>query len=158
ALRQRPEINLFAPLEHSGLLASPEARTVLSALETVGPKEPAALMRLCLQALRIQRDELAPRLLEAELVATLPPGTPGIARRRERVLREMLASSSREIILLGYELTDLDVIRVLAEAGARGAQVIMICDRARRAATMIRDAWPSNITPPALFQNRERTD
>jgi len=86
-------------------------------------------MRLCLQALRIQHDEMRPKLLDAELVATLPPETPGIARPTERVVREMIDRAAKEIILLGYEFTDRDLVLLLADAASRGAAVIMICDR-----------------------------
>src|SRR5438046_3056100 len=90
ALRQRPTIDLFAPADRSGLFKTPEATSILAHVGTLVQNEPAAAVRLCLQALRIQYDEMRPRLVEAELVATLPEETPGIARPTERVLREML--------------------------------------------------------------------
>ena len=45
---------------------------------------------MCLQALRVQHEEMTGRLIDAELVATLPSGMPGIARTTDQVLLEML--------------------------------------------------------------------
>jgi phosphatidylserine/phosphatidylglycerophosphate/cardiolipin synthase-like enzyme len=108
--------------------------------------------------LRIQYEELRPKLLDAELVATLPPETPGIARPTEQVVRQMIETAKTEIILLGYELTDRDLIAQLATAARRGASVILICDRGRGAAARILEAWPSSTPPPRIFHDRERLD
>lgn len=151
----RTDVDLFAPGERSGLLSIPECASLIGRVNVF---DPAAVVRLCLQALRIQRAELEPRLLDAELVATLPPETPGLARPTERVVREMIARATREIILLGYELTDETLVELLANASSRGAKMIIICDRSRRAAHRIRSAWPHHACPPRLFQDRERPE
>lgn len=156
-LREHAEIDLFAPIERSGLLTIPEAASMLTHIAALGAVDSAAMMRLCLQALRVQHDEMRPRLLEAELVATLPPETPGIARPTERVVREMLERPAKEIILLGYEFTDRDLMRLLADAASRGANVIMICDRGRGSIQRVLDTWPSGTRPPRLFLDRKRT-
>jgi len=154
-LRDRWDIDLFAPFERSGLLGTPECASMLGRMRST---DPASVMRLCLQALRIQHEELRPKLLDAELVATLPPETPGIARPTERVLREMIDGATTEIILLGYELTNRNLIGLLAAAAGRGAGVIMICDRGRGAAQRVLESWPSRTTPPRIFHDRERAD
>jgi phosphatidylserine/phosphatidylglycerophosphate/cardiolipin synthase-like enzyme len=120
--------------------------------------EPMTVIRLCLQALRIQHDELRPKLLDAELVATLPPETPGIARPTERVVRDMIEDATSEIILLGYEFTDASLINLLAAAAKRDASVIMICDRGRGTATRINELWPSDAPRPRILHDRERAD
>jgi phosphatidylserine/phosphatidylglycerophosphate/cardiolipin synthase-like enzyme len=154
-LRTRNDVDLFAPVERGGLLATPEWASMLGRIRLT---DPASLLRLCLQALRIQHEELRPRLLDAELVATLPPETPGIARPTERVIREMIDGAATEIILLGYELTDRDLIVQAAAASCRGAGVIVICDRGRGAAQRVLDSWPSRTPPPRIFHDRERAD
>lgn len=153
-LRNR-EVDLFTPVERDGVLGVPECASMLGRIRST---DPAAVMRLCLQALRIQHEELRPKLLDAELVATLPPETPGIARPTERVVREMIDGATTEIILLGYELTDPNLIGLLAAAAGRGAAVIMICDRSRGVARRVLDSWPSRIPPPRIFHDRERTE
>src|SRR5438067_1454582 len=121
-LRGRVDVDLFSPTERSGLLGIPECALMLAGIAAFRPGDPAAVMRLCLQALRIQNDEMRPKLLDAEFVATLPPDTPGIARPTERVVHEMLSRATKEIILLGYEFTELDLLHLLASAVSRGAK------------------------------------
>lgn len=154
-LRNREGVDLFALVERSGLLTVPECASIL---EHIRSTDPASVMRLCLQALRIQHEELRPKLLDAELVATLPPETPGIARPTERVVREMIDGATTEIILLGYELTDRDLIGLLAAAAGRGSAVIMICDRGRGAAQRVLESWPSHTPSPRIFHDRERAE
>lgn len=154
-LRDRDDVDLFAAVERSGLLEMPESASMLGRIRATNP---ASVMRLCLQALRIQHEELRPKLLDAELVATLPPETPGIARPTERVVQEMIDGATTEVILLGYELTDRNLIGLLAAAAGRGAAVIMICDRGRGAAQRILESWPSRTPPPRIFHDRERAD
>src|SRR4051812_21074355 len=86
-LRSRVEIDPFAPIEQSGLLTLVECSEVIPRFRQ---SDPASILRVCLQALRIQYDELRPRLLDAELVATLPRETPGFARPTERVVHDMV--------------------------------------------------------------------
>jgi phosphatidylserine/phosphatidylglycerophosphate/cardiolipin synthase-like enzyme len=154
-LRDRQDVDLFAPVERGGLLETPEYASMLGRIRST---DPALVMRLCLQALRIQHEELRPKLLDAELVATLPPETPGIARPTERVVQEMIDGATTEIILLGYELTDRNLIGLLAAAAGRGAGVIMICDRGRGAAQRVVESWPSRTPLPRIFHDRDRAD
>ena len=94
-------------------------------------------MRLCLQALTVKHEEMAGHSASAELVATLPPEMPGIARTTDQVLMEMMRPPVEEVILLGYELTDQTVMRLLVQAEAGGADVIVICDRTRGTAERV---------------------
>ena len=153
-LRDDAGVDLFVPPQRGNLLAVPECASVLGRIRGA---DPSSLMRLCLQALRIQYEELRPKLLDAELVATLPPETPGIARPTERVVRRMIDSATSEIILLGYELTDRDLIALLAAAANRGTTVILICDRSRGVAARVLEAWPSATPPPRIYHDRERS-
>lgn len=154
-LRDNAGVDLFAPIERGGLLATPECASLLGRIRS---SDAASVMRLSLQVLRIQHEELRPKLLDAELVATLPPETPGIARPTDRVVWEMIDGARTEVILLGYELTDRDLIEQLAAAARRGAVVIMICDRARGAAARVLETWPSDTPAPRIFHDRERVD
>jgi phosphatidylserine/phosphatidylglycerophosphate/cardiolipin synthase-like enzyme len=152
-LRDHTEIDLFAAADRGGLLGTPECASILGRIWST---DPASVMRLCLQALRIQHEEMRPMSLNAELVATLPPETPGIARPTEQVVREMIDGATTEVILLGYELTDQKLIGLLAAAAGRGSSVIMICDRGRGAAQRVRESWPSRTSAPRILHDRER--
>ena len=154
-IRERQEVDLFVPIDQGGLLAAPECASMLTRITAT---DAPSVMRLCLQALQIQHEEIRPRLLDAELVATLPPETPGIARPTELVVREMIDRAGDEIILLGYELTHRDLIASLAAAASLGTSVIMICDRGRKAAVRVLETWPTNTPRPRIFHDRDRVD
>lgn len=157
-LRDRVDVDPFLPLEQSGVPSSADCAELTKRL---APREPwggADVLRLCLQVLRVQHDLLRPRLLDAELVATLPAGTPGIARPTEAVVREIVNGAKSEIILLGYEFTDPGVVQLLAEASRRGVNLVIICDRGRGVADRILEAWPAGHAMPRVFHDRERPD
>ncbi len=157
-LRETGKVDLFAPLAQSNLPTSPEFNGIVSRIAN-GSIGADLAVRLCLQALSIQHEELRPRLLDAELVATLPDETPGMARPTESVLREMVGKANKEIILLGYEFTDLELLRLLADAAGRSISVVMICDRGRGSAIRVRESWPSSATSRLkLFHDRQRAD
>ena len=155
ALRSEGQVDLFAPIDRSGLRDSPLASALTQHLCRVGFAEPERTLRLCLQALRVKDEEMSDHLIGAELVATLPTGVPGIARTTDQVLLEMLRPPVEEVILLGYELRDEKVIGLLAEAEATGADVIIICDRTRGAAERVLDI---GLHRPRVFQDKERPD
>jgi phosphatidylserine/phosphatidylglycerophosphate/cardiolipin synthase-like enzyme len=153
-LRKRPTLNLFSGPDRDLLFSIPAVSDLVSQLDRI---DPARAVRLCLQALRIQHAELEPKLIDAELVATLPPGTPGLARPTERVLHEMVLRAQREVIILGYELSDEPFLALLGEAVRRDVALIIICDRVRGVAARIRDAWPVGVPHPRVFQDSLRT-
>ena len=155
ALRREGRVDLFAPIEGSGLRESPAASALSEHLHRVGFPEPERALRMCLQALRVQHEEMTGRLIDAELVATLPSGMPGIARTTDQVLLEMLRPPVEEVILLGYELTDLKLLHLLVEVEAAGADVIVICDRTRGTAERVQEL---GFRRPRVFQDRERLD
>ncbi len=154
-VRECSDVDLFSSIEQGGLLTLPECASLLA---RVIPAEPASVVRLCLQALRIQHVEVLPKLVDAELVATLPPDAPGLAQPTQRTVHEMIERAAKQIILLGYELTDRELILLLAAAAQRGVDVIMICDRERRAAARIQAVWPAGARLPRIFHDRERRD
>ena len=153
SLRSEGIVDMFAPLERSGLRESPSASALSEHLLRVGFHEPDRTMRLCLQALRVKHEEMAGHAVSAELVATLPPEMPGIARTTDQVLMEMMRPPVREVILLGYELTDLTVMRLLVDVEAAGADVTVICDRTRGTAERVLEL---GLLRPRVFQDRDR--
>jgi len=157
-LRSNKDIDLFAPMERGGILDSPEANTILRRIREDDLCDPAQVLRLCVQALRVQHDELVPHLVGAELVATLPPEIPGIARPTIQVIREMLHPHCREVIVVGYELSDSDMMNLLAEVASRGADLVMICDRMRGSVSHLLESWPTSVKQPRIFQDRVRAE
>lgn len=155
-LRDRADINLFSSAGDDAFLSAPECGPLIARLAQQRDIQASATVRLCLQALRIQYDEIRPKLLDAEFVATLPPNTPGIARPTQSVVTEMIERAKREVVLLGYEVTDQGLVRLLADARSRGADVVLICDREKAAGKRVLNAWPANVPRPRVFQDKER--
>ena len=154
-LRSEGSVDLFAPIERGGLRDSALAGALIEHLHRARFPEPERTLRMCLQALSVQHDELAGGFTDAELVATLPPGMPGIARTTDQVLLEMLRPPVDEVILLGYELTDQTVMRLLVEVEAAGADLIVICDRTRGTAERVLEL---GFRRARVFRDRERLD
>ena len=157
-LREQPILDPFAAESQAALLDSPEASAIIARLETAEFSHAPEVLRLCLQTLRIQEAEVRPQRVNAELVATLPPELPAIARTTGQVLREMLRTPKSEIIVLGYEVTDRDIMGLLEQAVGRGVEVIMICDRGRGSARKILESWPDSLPPPRVFEDRDRPE
>lgn len=157
-LRDRAEVNLFDTESSACLNANAEHASVLAQIEAQSKLDARTLIKVCLQSLAIQYDELRPQLAEVELVATIPGETPGIARTTGGVVREMIRSASREIVLLGYEFTDSGVVQNLADAVSRGVDILVICDRTRGVKDRILEMWPSDVARPRIFIDRERSD
>ena len=154
-LRSEGRVDLFAPAEQGGLRESPSASLLAEHLGRVGLPAPERILKLCLQALRVQHEEMADRLTDAELVATLPSGMPGVARTTDQVLQEMLRPPVQEVILLGYEFTDRKVMGLLAEVEASGADVVVICDRARGTVERVLEF---GFRSPRVYQDRQQAD
>lgn len=155
-LRERADINLFAPAGDDVLASVPECGPVIARLTQQNDINASAIVRLCLQALRIRHDETQSKLVDAEFVATLPPNTPGIARPTQSVVREMIERAKKEVVLLGYEVTDQDLVRLLVDARSRGADVVLICDREKATGKRVLSAWPNDVPWPRIFQDKER--
>lgn len=157
-LRQQSQIDLFDPADNINFLSSPEASPMLGQLKTLNLSNPSRILRLCLQALRVQHHENMPKLIDAEFVATLPIDAPSNVRQTKPVIQEMLERPVTEVIAIGYEFTDQEVVQLLAKAATRGVSVIVICDRERGCAQRIIDAWPQDASHPKLFHDRDRSE
>ena len=146
------------PFASNAVEGSADAQLLLSSLLAAGFPDPARTLRLCLQALRVQRTELEPRLISAEFVATIPTEVPGLARPTDLVVAEMIRVARHEVVILGYEFTDIGLVGHLAEAATRGVDVLAILDREKGAAGRISQLWPGDVRPPRLFRDRKRDD
>lgn len=145
----------FAP----GALAALEHQSELSGILRSAASEgtDARGVLLALQVARIilagqQRDE------PAEFVATVPPGSQTQARPTQVVLREMLASARRQVVALGYEITDRSCIELLQNASRICPDTIIICDRQKGSARRLVDTWPGGGFTPRFYENVEVSD
>lgn len=138
------------------LQADPEfGRLAASLTEIAG--HPDRVLMLILQALAVQRARLTTSdpsgPTAPEFAATVPGDVDCDARPTQAVLREMLVGPHRQVIALGYEISDDGVVRLLHEAALRCPNVILLCDRGRDAARPLRDGWPSDRYRPRLYEN-----
>jgi phosphatidylserine/phosphatidylglycerophosphate/cardiolipin synthase-like enzyme len=131
----------------------PEVATLLAAAPTS-----AQMMLGFLQAMTVFEQEMEPRFVQAEFVATLPStASTEVARPIHLVLGEMLAGATKEVIAVGYEFEDNTFIEALAKA-ARRVPVTLIRDRQRSQGSRFSDVWPIGVPLPTIFQDRERPD
>jgi len=153
---RRIEIDSFAPDGGTAFTCPPDV--VAEGLTRRGISEPEAVLRLIAQCLAIHRSELNRRLVDAEFVATMPPGIVLPARSTSEVVAEMLSDKPREVIAFGYEITDAAFIEKLHEISLSAEAITLICDRRKRSGTAILDQWPAHAARPTVYEDVERVD
>jgi phosphatidylserine/phosphatidylglycerophosphate/cardiolipin synthase-like enzyme len=143
-------IDPFSADAASRVQADPLARPLLRACAALAGPEQAVL--LSVQALHIQRADgrAGPA---AEFVATVPTGTACGARPTGVVVREMLAGPHRQIIALGYEISDGEFIERLQEAALTCPEMVLLCDQGRQSARRLAAAWPADRWRPQFHEN-----
>lgn len=157
SLRGKKVSSAFLP-DGDGLAPgpTPDSAALAGRVAQIMALGPESVLKLCRQVLQVQYSELAPRLIDAEFVATLPSSLPGDARPTLRVLTEMISEGNEEVIALGYEFSDGEILQLLHEASARGVQVVIIGDRSRGSLARVSQSWPVGVQKPKLFHDRER--
>lgn len=136
--------NPFAPRALSALAKRIDATAAAERLGREVDGDPLAVVRLILQALAVQRSELEPGLVDAELVATLPGTLPSGAFSTAHAVSQMLCDGAKEVIALGYEVSYEDVLKRLQELSQGGTSVVLIVDRKQSRADELKAAWPVN--------------
>lgn len=117
----------------SGELASGRVVTVLDALRAMAllQREPADV-----------RDT-------AQLVATLPMRDSPVPNTRD-VLRTLVTSASKELLIIGYTITDAGLRELLIRRAQAGVQISVVGDRKTGAARELRRHWPVGLALTAL--------
>jgi len=150
-----PQIDVFDSTDTNSLLELPEYSLAYDSLEKHTDNPHMAIL-LSLRALEIQRSEMADKLSDTELAITAPPSTSSSARPTLFVIREMIESARREILIAGYRITNLQIIEMLWDASGRGINVVILCGRADGDAQILKANWPAVIIPPKIYQNIDR--
>jgi len=149
--QSKSSLDPFAPGAEGLLRGDPEANQLIMEAEKTGLGPETIL--LALRSLKIAATT-ASKAGAAEFVATVPPGVSCPARPTPVVIREMLAKACREIIALGYEISDKGVISMLHEAALVCPQITIICDRERGSASRLASTWPTDRFPVTCYENR----
>ena len=105
---RNPQIDLFDQTNADALLELPEYGLAYDALEKHTDNPHMAIL-LSLRALEIQRSELAEKISDTELAITAPASTFTSARPTLFVIREMIESARREIVIAGYRITNQQI-------------------------------------------------
>jgi phosphatidylserine/phosphatidylglycerophosphate/cardiolipin synthase-like enzyme len=90
----------------------------------------------------------------AELVCTLPSVDRNILATRD-VTIDLLEHAEREILVMGFELTDRQLVHLLARRAASGVSVTLVGDRRSAWLQELRRAWPPVVPPPRALENVE---
>lgn len=154
-LARSTSFDAFAPGAIAELERQPELACILRSVVSEGVDSRGVL--LALQVARIimasqSKDETA------EFVATVPPGSQTQARPTQVVLREMLTSARRQIVALGYEITDRSCIELLRDASKICPETIIVCDRQKGSARRLVSTWPGGGFIPRFYENIELAD
>ncbi len=145
-------VDVFDSSEDKALQSLAEYGLVYDALEKHTDNPHMAIV-LTLRALEIQRSEIADQLTDTELAVTAPPSTCSSARPTLFVIREMIESARREIILAGYRITNTDIIEMLWSASRRGVKVLLVCGRADGDAAKLKANWPIGTPQPKIYED-----
>jgi len=91
---------------------------------------------------------------EPTLVVTAPDWFTG-ARRNRYVAEELLKKAKSEIVILGYEVSDVNVIRILGERSAMGVAVQVFVDRSQASIHDLYRHWPPNAGEAVIWEGVE---
>jgi cardiolipin synthase len=150
-LAARPTEDVFAPETAAQLLDSAAARGALRTLEQLSPSQVALAV---LRALAAQRDALEGHALALELVATMPGFRSSVAQETGPAVLKLVRGAQRQLIVVGYELTNREFEHELHMASDRGVEVVIITDRGSRHGPRILSQWPTHLSLPRVYQER----
>jgi phosphatidylserine/phosphatidylglycerophosphate/cardiolipin synthase-like enzyme len=141
----------------SNLTATPDFQSHIAAFGGLAPEKQLLVL---LRSLASQKNDLSPRLVDAELVVTFPSPDGITARHTLQVVRQMITSAKTEILVAGFAITEAGgVMGQLADAACRGVRILLLCSDWRSkidqtAAEMIRETWPTGAPRPQVYEYR----
>jgi cardiolipin synthase len=99
-----------------------------------------------LRALEIEHNERSSDLAQVTLVATLPTTEPEVAATRD-VVRGLIRGAIRELLVLGFSMTDPEFRELLAKRACEGVQVTVVGDRSSGDLATMKRGWPIQARP-----------
>jgi len=149
------------PVQHIIRLSMAEARNVVTLLRhwhnAGGTSETLVAALLAARAAYAQALEEAPSV---RLVWTGPISTSVPARSTVSVLLDLIDRARKEMIVVGYILTEAAsiVLEHLAAAQKRGVQVVLIGDRMEEKLSVLQVCWPEDQRLPVIYTRAETPD
>ena len=113
-----------------------------------------------LRALGAQKSRLAPLLAEAELAVTYPGEESISARRTLQVVRQMIESAQKEVLVAGFAITKAGgLFDLLVAASRRGVRILLLCSDwvdadQRTGAELAKCLWPLDAPRPEVHEFR----
>lgn len=147
----RPTEEVFAPDAEERFLNSAEGRRLVQSISVLQPEQVALA---ALRALAAQRDAVEAQALDLELVATMPGYRSAVAQATGPTVLALVQGAQRQLIVVGYELTNKAFEFELHAAGDRGVEIVMITDRGTGHGPRILREWPAHISLPRVYQER----
>lgn len=144
--------NMFEPGVADAALRSHRGQELVKALEGATTQDIALAT---LRALSAQRDAVEAEKLELELVATMPGYRSSVAQDTGSAVRKLVQGAKRQLIVVGYELTNKDFEREVHLASERGVDIVMITDRRSKHGPRVLKEWPKHLSLPRVYQERE---
>ncbi|WP_437650312.1 phospholipase D-like domain-containing protein [Sorangium sp. So ce362] len=89
-----------------------------------------------------------------ELVATLPTPDRSVLSTSD-VVRTLLEGAQQSILIVGFEITEPSLYRLLARRGLDQLHVTVVGDRERGSARQFRRSWPAAARPLRALENVE---
>jgi phosphatidylserine/phosphatidylglycerophosphate/cardiolipin synthase-like enzyme len=154
-LAGRPREEVFAPETATRVLESVKGRELLRSMDGRGKEE---LALAALRALTALRDDLEAEATQVELVATFPGFTSSTAKDTERTVFDLVEQSTRQIIAVGYWITDGRFEAALHQAAARGVEIMIVSDRGSGHGERLLSRWPAELSLPRVYQDRSSGD
>lgn len=113
---------------------------------------PAVSVTEVLRALDLLNGRIREGAHSVAVVATMPRGvTREIATTRDAVIA-LVQSSTSEVLVLGFALTDRALREAMIVAGKRGVQFTIVGERSRDDLLEFARAWPAILKPAAFLQ------
>lgn len=101
----------------------------------------------------LEEPSVKPENTRTTIVATLPRSFGPIARNTRSVLLEIVRGATSEIVVVGYEIRDEELIVEVGKAAIKGVRVYFICDKDKGSWQPIRAFWPKLVEEPKIFVN-----
>lgn len=115
-------------------------------------------MLILLSAISSVRDKVTKSMDEIEICWTGPPSLEVVAKSTDSVIGDMIKRARREILIVGYRITDSDItLKKIADAMMHVNGIIMVIDndKKRTNLTSINDAF-KGIGRPRIYIHKKK--
>jgi cardiolipin synthase len=131
-----------------------ETRGLSSLGLTGAPDAVQTTLVASLRAMEIIARDVVQGMTRPSLVATLPiPAREAIDTRG--AIRALIRSARRELLVVGFSITDDDFRELLIAQGMAGLKVCVVSDRVQKGARHLAQRWPTGARPLLALENVE---